>query len=87
MCWVALRLTQPTDYFTKVTGMTLGFLGILNINNLFMFDVSWVTEVLNVKILKIMTKLCIRSDDTKKYYLLTPFSIVKQLSISKILVL
>jgi hypothetical protein len=44
-------------------------------------------EVLNVKILKIMTKLCIRSDDTKKDCLLTPFSIVKQLSISKILVL
>jgi hypothetical protein len=33
-------------------------------------------EVLNVKILKIMTKLCIRSDDTKKDCLLTPFSIV-----------
>jgi hypothetical protein len=31
--------------------------------------------VLNVKILKIMTKLCIRSDDTKKDWLLTPFSI------------
>jgi hypothetical protein len=34
------------------------------------------SEVLNVKILKIMTKLCIRSDDTKKDRLLTPFSIV-----------
>jgi hypothetical protein len=44
-------------------------------------------EVLNVKILKIMTKLCIRSDDTKKDCLLTPFSMVKQLSLSKILVL
>jgi hypothetical protein len=26
MCWVALRLTQPTDYFTKVIPVTLGFL-------------------------------------------------------------
>jgi hypothetical protein len=35
-----------------------------------------IPEVLNVKIWKIMTKLCIRSDDTKKDCLLTPFSIV-----------
>jgi hypothetical protein len=48
---------------------------------------DYFAEVLNVKILKIMTKLCIRSDDTKKDCLLTPFSMVKQLSISKILVL